>query len=122
MAKTNYNSIDEYHQNFNAEVLTRMQTIRAIVHQTAPQVVEVISYQIPAFKIGKHFLVYYSTYSQHISLSSPWSKAFLAHFSTELIGRKISRAAIHFPHSEPLPTALIQKIIEFRKAEIEAAP
>ena len=57
MAKTDYQSIDEYHQAFPENVQERMRVIRELVHKIAPEAVEVISYQIPAFKIGKKFLI-----------------------------------------------------------------
>jgi hypothetical protein len=36
MAKTNYQTIDEYHQEFSGESLGRMQTIRKIIHDVVP--------------------------------------------------------------------------------------
>ena len=44
----------------------RMQIIRELVHKIAPEAVEVISYQIPAFKIGKKFLIYYAGFEKHL--------------------------------------------------------
>jgi uncharacterized protein YdhG (YjbR/CyaY superfamily) len=120
MAKTNYKSVDEYHNAFTGDAKTRMQTIRELVHKVAPETEEVISYQIPAFKIGEKFhLIYYSAYEKHISISSPWSEALLKEFETDLKGLKVSKSAIQFPHDKPLPTELIQRILEFRKAEHE---
>jgi len=121
MAKTDYKTIDEYHAAFPAEIQERMQIIRNLVHEKAPEAVEVISYQIPAFKIGKAFLVYYSAYAKHISLSSPWSDALLKEFAGELKGLKVSRSAIQLPNDKPLPTAFIKRILEFRKNEVGTA-
>jgi uncharacterized protein YdhG (YjbR/CyaY superfamily) len=55
MAKTDSKTIDEYHKVFDGDTLKRMQIIRALVHNVAPEVEEIISYQIPAFKIGNKF-------------------------------------------------------------------
>lgn len=121
MAKTNYQSVDEYHQAYTGEAQKRMQTIREIIHVVALEVKEVISYQIPAFRIGgKFFLIYYSAYEKHISISSPWTEALLKEFETELKGLKVSKSAIQFPHDNPLPTELIKRILEFRKKECVA--
>lgn len=120
MAKTDFKTIDEYQSGFPAEVQERMQQIREMIKAVAPEAEEVISYQIPAFKIGKQFLVYYSAYTKHISLSSPWSNAFLAAFEGPLKDLKVSRSAIQFPHDQPLPSALIKRMVKFRKKEIEA--
>ena len=121
MAKTDYKTIDEYHQAFPEEVQARMQTIRELVHDIAPEAQEVIRYQIPAFKLGAKFhLIYYCAFAKHLTLSSPWSQAMLNEFATELSGMKVSKSAIQFPHKKPLQTELIRRIIEFRKAEHEA--
>lgn len=120
MAKTNYQSIDEYHMAFPEEVRIRLETIRQIVHKLAPKASEVISYQIPAFKIEKHFLVYYAAFKQHLTLSNPWSPEFLETFKEDLKGYKMSKAVIQFPNDQPLPKALIEKIIKFRKKEVDA--
>jgi uncharacterized protein YdhG (YjbR/CyaY superfamily) len=120
MAKTDYKTIDQYHQAFTDEVQERMQTIRDLVHRVAPEAEEVISYQIPAFKISqKLYLIYYSAYAKHISLSSPWSEAFLNEFATELKDYKVSKSAIQLPNNQPLPVDFIKKVLEFRKAEIK---
>lgn len=119
MAKTDFKTIDEYHKAFPAEIQKRMQAIRDIVHKVAPQAEEVISYQIPAFKIGKFFLIYYSAYAKHISLSSPWSAALLKEFAGELKNCKVSKSAIQFSNDKPLPTDFIKRIIKFRKTENE---
>ena len=117
MAKTDYKTINEYHEAYPEDVQVRLQTIRELVHEVVPEVEEVISYQIPAFKIGKSFLVYYAAFAKHITLSSPWSDAFLAEFEKELKELKTSRAAIQFPNDQPLPLVLIKKIRNFRKKE-----
>ncbi len=55
MAKTDYQNIDEYHSAFPGEMQQRLQQVRSIIKKIAPEAEEVISYQIPAFKIGKNF-------------------------------------------------------------------
>jgi uncharacterized protein YdhG (YjbR/CyaY superfamily) len=120
MAKTDYKSIDEYHSVFTGDTLKRMQSIRELVHKVAPEVEEVISYQIPAFKIGKFFLIYYCAFANHTSISSPWSEELLKAFDADLYTLKVSKSVIQFPHDKPLPLDLIKRIIEFRKKEFEA--
>ncbi len=118
MAKTDYQDIDEYQSPFPAEVQERMQIIRKIIHEEVPEVEEVISYQIPCFKY-KGYLLYYSAYAKHISLSYPYSQALLETFGEELKKYKVSKSAIQFPASAPLPEDLIRGIAAFRKQENE---
>lgn len=118
MAKTNYQTVDEYHQAFNGETLTRMQTIRKIIHEIVPDVAESISYQIPCFKYHG-YLIYYCAFPKHITLSHPYSEAFWEHFKADLKGYKTSKSAIQIPTAKPLPEAFIRKIVLFRKKENE---
>ncbi len=121
MAKTDYKNIDQYHEVFSGEALIRLQAIRELVHKVAPRAEEVISYQIPAFKLGgKHFLIYYGAFAKHLIVSSPWSEAFLATFEVDLQGMKVSKSVIQLPMDKPLPLTLIKKILLFRKKECEA--
>ncbi|MCW5910102.1 MAG: DUF1801 domain-containing protein [Cyclobacteriaceae bacterium] len=119
MAKTDFKTIDEYHKTFTGDILKRMQTIREMVHKIAPEAEEVISYQIPAFKIDNKFLIYYCAFAKHLTLSNPWSEALLKEFATELKGLKVSKSAIQFPHDKPLPLDFIVRLLKFRKKEIK---
>lgn len=120
MARTDFKTVDQYHATFPPETAARLETIRSIIKKAAPDAEELISYQIPAYKyLG--WLIYYSAYTSHISLSSPWSAALLAEFKTELAKYKVSKSAIQFPNDQPLPVALIKKIVQFRLKENKAA-
>ncbi len=118
MAKTDFKTIAEYHATFPADVQEKMQAIREIIHEVAPEAEEVISYQIPAFKY-KGYLIYYAAYAKHISVSHPWSDALVNTFEAELNGLKVTKSAIQFPNDKPLPIDLITRIVEFRKQENE---
>jgi len=118
MAKTNYQTIDQYHEAFNGETLARMQTIRKIINEVVPDVEESISYQIPCFKYNG-YLLYYCAFLKHITLSNPYSEVFWEHFRIDLESYKTSKAAIQIPTDKPLPEELIKKIVTFRKKENE---
>lgn len=121
MAKTDYKTIDEYHKVHNGEALKRMQSIRELVRKVAPETQEVISYQIPAFRIGDKFhLLYYCVFPKHLTISSVWSEAMLKEFETELKDYKVSKSAIQLPLDKPLPLDLIKQILVFRKKEFES--
>ena len=119
MAKTNFQSVDEYQSTFPPDMAERLEQVRTIIRKVAPDAEEVISYQIPAYKY-QGFLVYYSGYKNHISLSYPFSDALLAGFREELNKYKVSKSAIQFPNSEPLPASLIKRIVQFRLKENKA--
>ena len=118
MAKTDYKTINEYHQAHPKQAQQRMQSIRDFVHQLVPAVEDAISYQIPCFKY-KGYLIYYAAFTNHISLSYPFSPELLKTFEKELKQYKLSKSAIQFPNDEPLPLDLIGRVIAFRKKENE---
>lgn len=116
MAKTDFKNVDEYQKGFSSEIMERLESVRQLIRETAPDAEEIISYQIPAYKYHG-YLIYYSGYKGHISLSSPWSKAFLETFKTDLAKYKVSTSAIQLPNDQPLPVTLIKKIVKFRMKE-----
>ena len=118
MAKTDYQSIDEYHLAFPEEVRIRLETLRQIVRIKWHRLFR--SNQLPNTSLLKseNFLVYYAGFAKHLTLSNPWSQEFLSHFEKDLVGLKVSRAAIQFPLNQPLPKALIERMVRFRKKRL----
>lgn len=118
MAKTDFKTINEYHQSCTPEAQERMTAIRQLIHEIVPEVEETISYQIPCFKY-KGYLIYYCAFPNHITVSNPWSEAFLQHFEAELKNYKVSKSVIQLPNKDRLPLDLIRQIVAFRKKENE---
>lgn len=106
-----YKSIDEYHAAFPKDVQQLLQTMRETIHQCAPKATEVISYNMPAFKLNTN-LVYYAAYKKHIGFYPTASP--LKIFEAELVNYKTSKGAIQFPLDKPIPKSLIKKIVKLR--------
>ena len=104
-------SPDAYIAGFEPAVQARLQAMRAIIRAAAPQAIEAIGYQMPAFKL-RTFLVYYAGYKKHIGFYP--TGAGISAFKQELGGYTWSKGAIQFPHDKPLPQDLITRIVEFR--------
>ncbi len=64
--KMNIPSVDEYISNFSAEVQKRLEKMRNIIKETAPEGIESIAYGMPAYKLNKKPLVYFGGFSRHI--------------------------------------------------------
>ena len=112
-----FKSIDEYHATFPKNVQLLLQTMRETIQQWAPQAIEVISYNMPAFKLNTN-LVYYAAYKNHIGFYPTASP--LQIFQAELVNYKTSKGAIQFPLDKPLPKNLIKKIVKLRvKQDLE---
>lgn len=107
-------TIDEYISGFAPEVQARLQELRRCIQQAAPQAVETIGYQMPAFKMKTH-LVYFAANKNHIGFY-PTSGPMQA-FAAELQPYQHSKGAIQFPYSQPLPLDLVARITQYRVAQ-----
>lgn len=107
-------TIDEYIASFPYEVQVILQSLRQTIHQAAPDAIEIISYQMPAFHLNGN-LVYFAAAKKHIGFY-PTSSGVSA-FQDKLTEYKTSKGAIQFPLDKPLPLTLVKKIVEFRVRE-----
>jgi uncharacterized protein YdhG (YjbR/CyaY superfamily) len=114
MAKTNFKTADEYIASFSETDQVALQAIRKAIRDAVPDAEETISYQIPAFRTGDGWIFYYSVYTNHLSLASPppWTEREV--FKAELKPYKLSKSAIQFPKTAPLPLKLIGEMAAFR--------
>jgi uncharacterized protein YdhG (YjbR/CyaY superfamily) len=95
---------------------TRFRELRAAIHAAMPPGAgEAISYGIPAIKKDK-IIVWFAAFSDHCSLFP--TAAVIADFAEELRGYSLSKGTIHFPLNQPLPAALIKKIVKARAAQM----
>ncbi len=109
--RTKAETVDEYLKQFPVETKERLEQIRTLIKQIAPEATEVISYAIPAFKLpnqGRAF-VYFSGYPKHIGLY-PLPKG-----DDKLSGQiepfVAGKGTLRFPLDQPLPLPLIKKVV-----------
>jgi len=112
--KGSYISIDEYIALFPAEIQIKLQELRATIKTAAPEAVEKISYQMPAFA-QNGILVYFAAYKNHIGFYPTGSG--IEAFKNELSIYETSKGTVRFPIDKPLPLELINKIVKFRVSE-----
>lgn len=107
----------DYFASLPPAVGTRMKIIRELVRGIAPDAVEVFSYGIPGFKLQGQPLVWYAAFARHTSLYPMTASIRKAH-AAALKGYKMSTGTVQFPLDEPLPTALIKRLVKARLAEL----
>ena len=61
-------SVDEYISAFPNEVQEKLEEIRKIAHEIAPNADEKISYGVPTITLNGKYLVYFAGYKKHISI------------------------------------------------------
>jgi uncharacterized protein YdhG (YjbR/CyaY superfamily) len=109
-----HTSIDEYIDAFPKDVQEKLKKLRLLIKQNAPDAIEKISYQMPAFYLNGN-LVYFAAYKKHIGFYPTASG--IANFQNELSKYKSSKGAVQFPIEDPLPLKLITRIVRFRANE-----
>lgn len=112
--KTAPTSIDEYIANFPEHIQAILQKIKKIVHETAPEAQEKISYQMPTFTLHGN-LVHFAAFKNHIGFYPTPSGT--EKFKKEIASYKTAKGSIQFPLDQPIPYELITKIVQFRVKE-----
>ena len=112
-------TIDEYIAAHSPEVQSILEKIRSTIREAAPGAEEKISYQIPTFAL-KGNLVHFAAFQKHIGFYPPVKgdeklRADIAPYQGE-------KGNLRFPLDEPIPYALIRRIVKSRvKEQLEKA-
>jgi uncharacterized protein YdhG (YjbR/CyaY superfamily) len=117
MAKTNFKSVDEYIASHPEAVQGILGRVRSTIRKAVPGAEEVISYQIPTYKLHSAPVLYFAGWKQHYSLY-PATERLVAAFKDELTSFEVSKGTIRFPLSRPVPVKLIGRIAKFRAKEV----
>ena len=96
-----------------------LRKLRATIKAAAPKAVETFGYGMPGFRLDDKLLIWYAGWKQHTSLY-PISATIKRTFADELEGYKMSTGTLQFPLSDPLPLALVNRILKARVAEVRA--
>ncbi|HEV3513116.1 MAG TPA: DUF1801 domain-containing protein [Candidatus Sulfotelmatobacter sp.] len=108
-------AVDEYLAGIPEPAQSTLQHIRSVIRSVVPTgTIEVISYGMPMFKY-RGMLVGYAAFKNHCSLFPTGSG--VQRFAKELEGYSTDKGTIRFPPDQPLPDALVKKIVKARVKE-----
>jgi uncharacterized protein YdhG (YjbR/CyaY superfamily) len=112
-------NIDEYIASFSPDVQSILEKIRQTIREAAPGADEKISYRMPTFAL-KGNLIHFAAFKSHIGLYPPVKgDEKLQADTSRYQGEK---GNLRFPLDEPIPFALIRRIVKFRvKEQLERA-
>lgn len=103
--------VDAYIRKFPAPVQGQLRKVRAAIRRAAPRATELISYRIPAYRQAR-MLVFFAGFRNHIGLYPPVrGDASLEKAVARYAGPK---GNLKFPLGEPLPLALIARIVRLK--------
>ncbi len=109
--------IDEYLRGVEEPGRSTLQTLRRTILEIVPDAEEVISYRVPAFRLGSETVAGFAAFKNHLSYL-PFSGSVLSQLAEELDGYAMTKSSLHFPVDRPLPRALVKKLIEVRLAQV----
>ena len=89
-----------------------LERLRRTIKSTAPDAVEVISYQIPTFKLNGRMLVSYAAFKHHCSFF-PGAGPIEMH-ANDLKSFQTSKGTIQFTPEHPLSTTLVKRLVKTR--------
>jgi uncharacterized protein YdhG (YjbR/CyaY superfamily) len=105
----------EYLATLAADKRSALQKLRNDIKAAAPKAEECISYGIPGFRLNGKLLVSYGTAAKHCAF---YPGSIVQELKKELQDYDTSgKGTIRFPVHEPLPTALVRKIVKARIAQ-----
>jgi uncharacterized protein YdhG (YjbR/CyaY superfamily) len=119
MAKTDYKSVDQYIAAQPEATQGLLGRVRDTIRKALPDAAEVISYQIPAYKLPGGTVLYFAGWKQHYSVY-PATEKVVAAFKGELAPYELSKGTIRFPLGKPVPVRLIAGIAKLRAKEVAA--
>lgn len=112
MAKTNFQSIDEYIAACPEQSQSYVQKIRKIVKSAVPKAKEKISYQIACFELNGKNLVHFAGWKKHVSMYPV--PAGNEAFNEEISKHADGKGTIKFMLDKPLPIKLIRQVVKYR--------
>jgi uncharacterized protein YdhG (YjbR/CyaY superfamily) len=109
-------TIDQYLAGVKADQRVPLEKLRKIIRASAPKLEECISYGIPAFRLNGRSLVFFGAWANHCSFY-PGSSTTLKKFRDDLKSFQITKGTVRFSPDNPLPPALVKKLVKARIAE-----
>lgn len=117
MPSRKFKTVEEYIGSFPVDIQRKLKEIRALIKEAAPKAEELISYNMPGYKLNG-MLVFFAANKAHLGFYPGTAK--MEGFEKELAKFNGTKASVHFPYDEPLPAKLINRIVKYRIRENDA--
>ena len=115
MTQATPRDIDEYIAAFPPPVRAILGRIRQTVRAAVPEAEEIISYRMPAFRLGG-ILLYFAAFQHHIGVYPPVSGD--AGLERDLSPYAGEKGNLRFPLDQPMRYDLIERIVKLRERQL----
>lgn len=109
-------TIDDYLSGLNVSQRSALEKLRKTILAAAPKAEECISYGLAAFRLNGRALVAFGGWADHCAFY-PMSSGTVQSFQDQLKDFETAKGTIRFSPENPLPAALVKKIVKARIAE-----
>ena len=110
------NPIDEYLAALDEPKRATLTLLRATIMAIVPEAEQCISYGMPAFELRGRTIAGFAAFKNHLSYL-PHSGSVIPQLAEETAAYTSTRGSLHFPVDDPLPEALVRRLLEMRMAE-----
>ena len=102
-------TIDEYISGYPEELRVRLERLRQRIHAAVPGAGEAIRYSMPTITLDGSSLVHFAAWKKHIAMY-PVPTGDDA-FERDVAAYRAAKDAVHFPHREPIPYELVDRLV-----------
>jgi uncharacterized protein YdhG (YjbR/CyaY superfamily) len=120
MSRPKFKTVAAYLAAQPAAVRPVLAQVRAAIRKAVPRAEEVISYNIPAYKLPGGTVIFFAGFTQHYSVY-PANAELVAAFAKELAPYEVNdKGTIRFPLGARVPVGLIARLAKFRAKQVAA--
>jgi uncharacterized protein YdhG (YjbR/CyaY superfamily) len=106
-----HEEIDDYLAAVDEPGRSTLETLRRSILAVVPEAEQCISYRMPAFKVQGRTVAGFAAFKKHLSYL-PHSGDVLGDLGDAVAGYEGTPGSLHFPVDQPLPDALVRKLVE----------
>jgi uncharacterized protein YdhG (YjbR/CyaY superfamily) len=114
--RPNFKDINDYIASATPEAKSILEGIRKLIQVKVPNAKEAISYQMPAFKLGRTF-IYFAAFKKHIGIYPPVKND--KNLINELLPFRNEKGNLKFFLNQPIPYELIGRVVVALAKEYE---
>jgi uncharacterized protein YdhG (YjbR/CyaY superfamily) len=112
-----FDTVEEYIAAQPEAARKTLERVRDAIRRALPRAEEMISYNMPTYKIGGNAVLHFAGWKKHFSLY-PVKDTVVAAFQNDLASYQLEKGTLRIPFFQDIPVDLIKRIARFRAAEV----
>ena len=108
-----------YLASLSADARRELRKLREAIRAAVPGASDGFSYGMPFISLDGKPIIGYAAWKEHVSIYGVSDAVKRAH-AAALKGYETSKGTVRFPRTQPIPSALVKRLIKARIAELRA--